>query len=80
MRKVKISICSNPHCYVEGARLFKQLDTIMSARLKEKTVRTGTRCNGFCEACGANAPCALINDMPIFRATPEKILRALAKS
>lgn len=75
---MNVSICTSPKCYVEGATLMKQLDAAMSAYLKEKTTRTGSGCHGFCEECGANAPCAMVNNQTIFQATPEKILKVLA--
>lgn len=78
MKKVNISICTTPKCYIEGARLLKQLDSVMSASLKEKTTRTGSGCHGFCEVCGTNAPCATVNNQTIFKATPGKILKAVA--
>ena len=77
MKKVSVSVCTSPKCYVEGARLLRQLDGVMSAFMKEKTTRTGSGCHGFCESCGENAPCALVNNRTIFKATPAKILTAI---
>ena len=79
MKKVTISVCTSPKCYVEGANLMKQLDQVMSAKLKEKTAFTGSGCHGFCDVCGANAPCAMVGNRTLFKATPEKILKAVGR-
>jgi NADH:ubiquinone oxidoreductase subunit E len=78
MKKVNISICSSPNCYIESARLFKQLDTLMSARLKVETDCTGSKCPGYCKLAGKKkAPCAVVGSHTIFNATPSKVLAAV---
>lgn len=77
MKKINISICTQQNCYIKGATLFKQLDSIMGASIKSKTNLTGTACPGYCKKMGASqAPCVTVNNRIIPQAQPAEILRA----
>lgn len=74
MNKINVSICSCPVCYPQGARLFKELDRILCANLKEQIVLTGSSCESPCMAIGAR-----VDGEPIAYATAGDILRAIRR-
>ncbi len=77
MKKINIAICTNRDCYIKGTTLFKQLDTLMCATLKSKTVLAGTDCPGYCKSIGSTqAPCANVDGHLIPKASPRKIMQA----
>lgn len=74
MKKINVSICSCPVCYPQGARLFKELDRILCANLKEQIVLTGSSCDELCKA-----PNVLVNGEQIVNATAGDILQSIRK-
>lgn len=80
MDKIQVSICSNPTCYIQGARLFKALGTVLSQNLKDQIKLTGSACNGVCAAAGGPlAPCARVNGRLIASATPGDVVQAVRR-
>jgi NADH:ubiquinone oxidoreductase subunit E len=78
MKKIKVSICSSPTCYIQGARLFKELGNILCASLTDQTELSGTSCGGLCAEAGCPlAPCARVNGRLITGATAGEILQAI---
>lgn len=77
MKKISINICTTPNCYIKGATLFKQLNTMMSTRHKDAIKLTGSECPGYCKKCGSSqSPCASVNGRLIPRAQAAEILQA----
>ncbi|VGO20773.1 thioredoxin domain-containing protein [Pontiella sulfatireligans] len=75
MKKVNATICTGQNCYTKGAALFKQLDNIMSVRIKNSITLTGSDCPGYCAECGASqAPCARVDGRLTTRARPAEVL------
>lgn len=78
MKKIKVSICSSPTCYTQGARLFKELGTILCQSLKEQIVLSGSSCGGLCAEAGCLlAPCVRVNNQLITRAAPGDVLQTI---
>ena len=78
MKKVIVDICTSPACYTHGARLFKELSSVLCACLKSQIELTGSDCPGFCAQSGCTrAPCARINGRLIPEATAGEIIAAL---
>lgn len=78
MNKVSVKICSNPNCYIEGATLLKQLETMMCARVKNGIMLSGSECSGHCTDCGVSqAPCARIDGQLIPHAKAGTVISAI---
>lgn len=74
MKKINVSICSCPVCYPQGARLFKELDRILCANLKEQIVLTGSSCEKTCTPRGAQ-----VDGEQLVNATAGDILQTIRK-
>lgn len=78
MNKVNVSICSSPTCYIQGARLFKELGTLLCANLQAQVELTGSTCNQLCAKAGCPlAPCVQINGKRIDHAASGDVLQAI---
>ncbi len=76
MEKITVSICTNRNCFIAGATLFKQLDSIMYTSLKSQISLTGTKCIGHCVECGSSqAPCAKVHGELLSNATPGAVMQ-----
>jgi len=78
MEKVIVDICTSPACYTHGARLFKELSSVLCASLKSQIELTGSYCQGLCAKNGCPmAPCAHINGRTLPKATAGEVIDAI---
>lgn len=80
MKKVHVNICSSPTCYREAADLFKELNTVLAATIKEQIVLTGIPLSKECNASELMPPCVQINGQMITRATAADVKKAIQKA
>ncbi|MBL7016082.1 MAG: hypothetical protein ISR84_00840 [Kiritimatiellales bacterium] len=75
MEKIVVSICTEKTCYTAGATLFKQLSTLLGAKMKSQVLITGTDQAWVTNP--ALAPCVKVDGRLIMRATPGDVINAI---
>ncbi|QHI68683.1 hypothetical protein [Tichowtungia aerotolerans] len=77
MKKIHVDICSDPTCYREAVLLFKELNAVLGAALKEQIVLTGIPHphNGRLAP-----PCVQVNNRLIARATAGEVKEAIQEA
>jgi hypothetical protein len=78
MKKIHVNIDSNPVCYREAARLFKELNSILCPTLKEQITLTGIPVTNGC--CALDCPIVQINGQTITRATAGDVVAAIREA
>lgn len=81
MKKIHVNVCNHPACYREAARLFKELNTVLGATLREQITLTGGPCRQTCTQAGMRtAPCVQIDGLQLTRATAGEVKQAVRQA
>lgn len=81
MKKIHVNICSSPTCYREAVQLFKELNAVLGAALKEQIVLTGIPYPAACaNAVELTPPCVQVNGHRINQATAAEVKGAILEA
>ena len=81
MKKIHVNICSGPTCYREAVQLFKELNAVLGAALKEQIVLTGIPYPGACvDAAELAPPCVQVNGRRMTHATAGEVKEAIQEA